>query len=201
MEKQKFLDEEQEEQEEEEKKKKEEEEQEEREQYIYLNEEKKTTGKSELALRLLKEKEETEKKDEKQIEESMKGRVIEEYAYQFKVGGKVVTGLSYSGVMAAVRKQGNVKVLKVDFTETKDHYRSEATVRDEAKNIEVKGFAMQRKFYPGGMPDEFAFVKACMKAQRNGLRKVIDEAVGKVILEEALKKLRQKKEDAKAFMV
>ena len=148
--------------------------------------------------------EQTEKeldiKDDLQIEESIRGRIIEEYAYQFRAGGRMVTGLSYAGVMAAVRKQGNIKVLAIQSTEDKDHYKAEATVRDEARNIEVKGFAMQRKFYPGGMPDEFAFVKACGKAQRNGLRKVIDEAMGKAILEEALVKLRQKQADAKAFM-
>jgi len=141
-----------------------------------------------------------EEMDETQIKAELAGRVVEDYAYQFMKGGIKVTGLSYAGVMAAARKQGNIKVVSIEFDEDENKVIAKCRAIDTKNNIEVIGVATQSKKYSSGYPDEFAFQKAASKAQRNAIRKLINEPVAKAILEMALEKKEQMKKDAKSFM-
>lgn len=140
--------------------------------------------------------------DEKQIREQMAGRALEEYAYQFQMGSRTVTGLSFAGVMEVARNQGNIRMIDLQVEDKGDIYFAKCKGRDDKNGLEIFGVATQAKkmtTYKGEIDDPFAIIKAAGKAQRNVLRRLIPETAAKVYLEEALKKKRQKAADAKTF--
>lgn len=136
-----------------------------------------------------------EEMDTEQIKQELQGKIIKEYAYQFKTsGGREVTGLSYAGIMAAIKRQGNIRIVDIECKDKDDKYVAKARGRDERRNIELVSIASQpKKFKNTNIDDDFAMQKATAKAQRNVLRRLIDEPVYKVILEEALNKLDKTK--------
>jgi hypothetical protein len=179
-----------------------------------MNDEKKKDGwlKSELAVEKEKVPEQApepeqspeekliEDMDMEQIRAEMAGKIIEEYAYRFKHGSREIVGLSYTGVMAAARKQGNITIEKPEIEETDKDVTVHMVGVDIKNNVRIRSIARQAKFYKTGQPDDFALVKAFAKAQRNVLRRLINEPIAKAILEVALKKIDQDRKDARAFM-
>ena len=132
------------------------------------------------------EYETVESKDEQQIMDEVKGRLVDDLIYDFNTGtGRRVIGLSYSGVVMAARKQGNIHIEDIKIVEDDGKFIAKAKGKDVIRNFEIIGVAMQRKemdTHKGKLPDEFALVKAVAKAQRNVLRRLIPEAVIKAMI-------------------
>jgi len=134
-----------------------------------------------------------ERKDEEQIMEEIKGRVIEEYVYDFEISGRRITGLSYAGVKALALKQGGIHVGEPIINDYGDFWLCKVKAHDIVRNISVWGVATQRKKFKlrtGDMvDDEFAIQKVVSKAERNAMRKLIPET----LIIEVIKEWREKK--------
>lgn len=133
--------------------------------------------------------------DEQQIIDEMKGKVIDQYVYDFTMHGRRVIGLSYAGIVAAARKQGNLKITDLQIEEDKEKIIAKAKGKDVQRNFEIFGVATQPKKMVtqyGDYPDNFAFVKAVAKAQRNVLRRLIPETIITEMVK-AYKEEREKK--------
>lgn len=128
-------------------------------------------------------------RDEEQIIEELRGRVLTEYVYQFRSGGRTVIGLSLAGVRAIARAQGNIKLSELHIEDLPDAYL--ATVKASTPQFESYGVFKQpkrMKLKDGReVEDEFALQKAVSKAQRNAIRGVIPERVALEMVNEWLK--------------
>lgn len=121
--------------------------------------------------------------DENQITEEMKGKIIEEYFYEFDVGGKKVVGISFSGTKHVGRKMAElgqpIVIQKVVIEETPDEFIAEAHAVNNKTGFGMIGLAVQPKMMTlrdkSKKPDSFARVKAHSKAQRNAIRNHIPE--------------------------
>ena len=137
--------------------------------------------------------------DDQMIESEMAGEVLPFFIYEFKQGGKSVTGLTVKGVSEAVRrlnrdkKSGyniriNPKYLKIEHNlEQEDEKGVQVSVF--AENLVdgnsawgIKFEAYQKTGRNGKYKNEFAVEKALSKAERNAKRKLMPEvAVLKII--------------------
>jgi len=130
-----------------------------------------------------------ETRDEQQIIDDMRGRVINEYVYDFTTkDGKHVTGLSYAGVKELSSNMGSIHtdepmILQWDNNGT-NGIMAKVRAIDVRKNNARWGTAFQswKMRLKNGMlvDDIFAVTKAISKAERNAIRKIIPE---KIILE------------------
>jgi len=126
-----------------------------------------------------------ERLDETQIADEVKGIYAKTLVYQFEDRtGKIITGLSIKGVYevakAMVRLQGyDIKVEKANILEENaDELKASCKATFTAPNgkmLEMWGYSKASKFYFKGAPNEFAWVQALSKAQRNALRTLIPE--------------------------
>lgn len=117
-----------------------------------------------------------ERRDEEQITEELRGELVDQWVYSFKVAGREVTGLSWVGVKQAVRHYGHIHVALVSEQETDDEYRVTVKAIDTLVDVEMLGTASQSKMFLG-KPDPFARVKALNKASRNAYRALLPERV------------------------
>ena len=136
---------------------------------------------------------EFERRDEDQILAEIRGNVIDDYAYRFRSGGKIVTGISYAGIKSIIEKRGGYEIvtpISDIMTEYDDKYVAIVKVRDKINDTEGVGYIEEKKMKTGknGMwKDDFAAQKALSKAIRNAYRSIIDEAFIKQVVEQWFK--------------
>jgi len=133
--------------------------------------------------------------DEKQISDEINGVFIKTLVYQFEdSNGRTVTGLSVRGVEEAARfmvKHGyEIFADKASITEETDkEFRSSCKVTYVATNgkkMETYGYSRTLKRFMNGKTNEFAYVQALSKAQRNALRTSIPEKMMSTLIEKFL---------------
>jgi hypothetical protein len=138
---------------------------------------------------------EMEKRDEEQIIQEMRGQYIEEFVYQFRIGGRTVTGISWAGIKEVAYKFGGIQVELVELKETENAYTVIVKAFDEKNNASRLGVSMQpkkMKLQSGEMvDDEFALQKAVSKAQRNAIRPLIPETMLKIYIEKFIEENRR----------
>lgn len=150
-----------------------------------------------------------ETRDDTQIIAEMQGDLqaecLKEYFYSFKQGDRRIVGMSYAGVRAVARIQGNIHLEEPIIEEKPKSFVVKVKGKDLARNFEIWGVAVQAKtqqFRGGGSaPDPFPLQKAVAKAQRNCLKCLIPEKVSttmyaawlknKNAIDEILKKQRE----------
>lgn len=135
-----------------------------------------------------------DKLDEQQIMEEMEGKVITEYFYNFQIGGREVTGISWAGTKAIARYMsmqnrehgyGGIEVMpidpKKDIIEDDKYITVIARAVDHGTGLIMMGISRQPKYIirkdGTTVADEFALVKACSKAMRNAIRALIPESL------------------------
>ena len=117
-------------------------------------------------------------KDEQQILDEIKGRMIDEYVYQFEVdikkngivvGKRTVTGVSYAGIKALVTGRGGYSIITNTIVEVNGIWYAKVIIHDNIKDLDGLGM--------GECPlqESFARQKAMGKALRNAYRSAIDE--------------------------
>lgn len=118
-----------------------------------------------------------DKLDENQIIAELQGAVAQDMVYSFRLGGKQVTGLSWSGIKHLAARLGNIQVDLLQVLDTDDSWCVMCKAQiGESSRI---GAAEQSKTMKG-KPDAFALPKATSKAQRNAIRALLPE---KLIIE------------------
>lgn len=115
-----------------------------------------------------------EARDEQQILEEIKGSIITEMFYSFKIGDKEVTGVSWVGTKEIARRYGSIRMDFIDLRDMGDDYMAVVRATDTRSDTGMLGTSLQSK-EANGKPDRFASTKAISKAQRNAIRAVIPE--------------------------
>lgn len=134
--------------------------------------------------------------DDEQIEKELLGRISEFYVYEFPLEGKVVSGLTSSGVREMIRYiNKNTKKTGMRLVLDPDKMKTEETEQDGHKGIRVTAWAkdmISGMFYPGAkfepyqkysqkqkkmIVNTFPLEKATSKAIRNAFRGTFPEAV------------------------
>lgn len=140
---------------------------------------------------------EFEKRDEKEVEKEILGETMLDYFYQFQLRGKIVTGLSITGLREIARRMGNIRVSEPKIEDLKDRWLCKAEVKDLLRNNTAWGISQQlkkMKFREGGeVEDEFALQKCYSKSLRNALRSLIPERLISHMLEKFIAE-KQKRE-------
>lgn len=125
-----------------------------------------------------------ERLDEDAIRQEIAGVWAKALVYQFtEKDGRTITGLSKGGIEEAarfmVRHGSNIVVEKATITEENDkEFRASCQVTfttQQGSKMVTWGYSKQSKTTYGGRPNEFAYIQALSKAQRNALRTVIPE--------------------------
>ncbi|KKL59141.1 hypothetical protein LCGC14_2218280, partial [marine sediment metagenome] len=85
--------------------------------------------------------------DEEQILNEMKGRMIEEYAYQFMQGGKLVTGIAYAGIKHLTVSRGGYEDIdfKITFDKERDLFVAYFKAKDISNNNIAIGMSIQAR--------------------------------------------------------
>ena len=132
--------------------------------------------------------------DEDQIIDEMKGKMIEEYVYQFMQGGVLVTGIAYAGIKHITSRRGGYEDIefKVAWNEEFQEFEAWIKIRDNTNGNTAIGLAYQSKDVYSKkqnrlIPNKFAKLMAYSKARRNGLRTLMDEAPIKIFVAKWLK--------------
>lgn len=115
-----------------------------------------------------------EARDEEQILDEIKGNIITEMFYSFKIGGKEVTGVSWVGTKEIARRYGSIRMDFIDLRDMGDDYMAIVRATDTRSDTGMLGTSLQSK-EASGKPDRFASTKAISKAQRNAIRAIIPE--------------------------
>ena len=119
--------------------------------------------------------------DESQIAEEMKGKVINEYFYEFKEAGTTKVGLSFAGVkyMAGIfREQGHalsIEHTNIELSPAGDSWLGNAICKDLATG-EKRGGHFEQPRERNGKPNPFAYTLAGSKAERNAMRHFMPES-------------------------
>ena len=120
-----------------------------------------------------------DQRDEDQIIDEIKGRMIDEYVYQFdvdikdkqgnKIGVRTVTGVSYAGIKALVTGRGGYSITTNTIVEVNGIWYAKVIIHDNIKDLDGLGM--------GECPlqESFARQKAMGKALRNAYRSAMDE--------------------------
>jgi hypothetical protein len=135
-----------------------------------------------------------EKLDEQSVRDEVQGIWAKTLVYQFKEKGRTVTGLSIRGVEEAarflVRHGYDIVCDKAVVEETNTEYRSSCKVTYTVPNgrqMVTYGYSRTLKAYSNGSSNEFAYIQALSKAQRNALRTVIPEKIMSTLIERFLR--------------
>ncbi len=129
------------------------------------------------------EAKEIKRRDEAFIMGEIKGdlkvleRALADYFYSFKLGNRTITGLSYAGVKAIIRRMGHIAILEIKVEEKAKSWFVLVKAHDKLKDLEAYGAAVQPKQFQGGGENPFALTVAVSKAQRNAWRHFIDEKI------------------------
>ena len=136
-----------------------------------------------------------DQRDEAQILAEIKGQIINEMFYSFRIGGKEVTGISWVGTKEIARQYGNVHMDFVDLKDMDTEYMAIVRATDTRTGTGMLGTSIQSKqmeihdldkdgkwlkdengrYITHLEPDKFASTKAISKAQRNAIRAIIPE--------------------------
>ena len=119
-----------------------------------------------------------DQRDEEQILAEIKGNIITEMFYSFKLEGREVTGVSWVGTKEIARQYGGINMDFVRVDETPLAYIAICKATDTKRGTSLLGTAMQSKMMntrAGEVEDRFAYTKAVSKAQRNAIRAIIPE--------------------------
>lgn len=137
--------------------------------------------------------------DQDIVEHLTSSSIADEFLYSYEIKGKPVVGISVSGAKEMARDLGNIEVLpdfKLDKDSDPDYIYAVMRARDLTRNTTLAGFGRQCKYYvgEGNIPtdriNEFAFVIALSKAQRNAILSVAPQ---EAILKIAQQFIEQKK--------
>ena len=130
--------------------------------------------------------------DEQQITESLRGRIISRFFYEFKAAGKEVVGISWAGIKQIASKmveQGHaISVVDLRVEETDSAYKGYAKAKDLYTQEERWGASEQNKAFSSGDRNQFALPLCVSKAQRNAIKQFIPEAT----VQEAYKEWKQR---------
>jgi len=134
---------------------------------------------------------ELERRDEEQILAEIQGQVIEEMVYQFPMGGRTVTGISWVGTKEVARRYGKIDIEPMEIRETPDAWIVIVKGRDLEKGYGLLGVStcpkLRKKRDGSEEPNPFALQTAASKAQRNAIRNLIPETFIKTVIAEWLK--------------
>ena len=138
---------------------------------------------------------ELDRRDEAQIVRELTGELVEEYAYSFYQGNRLVVGLSYAGVKAAAQQMGNITVSEPKIQETEEYWTAYCSATDKTNGITFWGGAQQAKLLPNGNPDPFAFAKVISKAQRNAIRALLPETIIQMVIRKYLESAGSRRQE------
>lgn len=115
-------------------------------------------------------------KDKEQIVKEVTGEIskgaIDTWFYQFEQGGETVTGITYDGVMAIFREQGNIDIIIEDIWEEDDNIFVRVRAVDKARNNSIERVSKEPK------NRRFAMRIAQSTAQKKAVRALVpDEAI------------------------
>lgn len=119
-----------------------------------------------------------EARDEEQILAEIKGNIITEMFYSFRMDGREVTGISWVGTKEVARQYGGVDMDLLRVDDLGAAYVAVAKATDTRRGVSLLGSAMQSKTMAvkgEEQEDRFAYTKAVSKAQRNAIRAIIPE--------------------------
>lgn len=133
-----------------------------------------------------------EEKEDQVIINQMQSASVEEYIYQFKQGGRMVTGLTLAGVNEAANRRGNIEVEDITVEEKDESWLVTVKARDKSTNTSRYGAYEQPKIY-FNKPDPFAYTKAVHKAQRNAIKQLLPVPVIKKVLDYYLQPQSERK--------
>lgn len=124
----------------------------------------------------LKAAQKIEEKDKKQIVREVTGKIskaaLDEWFYQFKQGGEKVTGITYDGVMAIFREQGNIDIIVDEIWEEDDQIFVKVRAIDKARNNSIERVTKEPK------ERRFAMRIAQSTAVKKAVRALVpDEAI------------------------
>ncbi|MCH7758975.1 hypothetical protein IID20_01300 [Patescibacteria group bacterium] len=145
----------------------------------------------------------SEMADDKMIEQEIMGEVLPYFIYQFKQGGKTITGLTVKGVSEVVRRLNRDKKSGYNIRINPKYQKTEHNIDQDGEiGVQVSVFGENLldgnsgwgiKFEPyhktgknGKYKNEFAVEKALSKAERNAKRKLIPEQVAVMMIEKLI---------------
>ena len=135
--------------------------------------------------------------DNKQISDEVKGVYSDDLVYQMKRKGPdgqqiIITSLSYAGVKAVTmfmaRKGYRITAEKAEIIETPEEFRAscKVTCQFDKGSVEMFGYSRQQKNFSTGTVNEFAYIQAGSKSQRNALRTIIPEKIATEMIKQYL---------------
>ena len=133
-----------------------------------------------------------EEKEDQVIINQMQSASVEEYIYQFKQAGRMVTGLTLAGVNEAANRRGNIEVEDITVEEKDESWLVTVKARDKTTNTSRYGAYEQPKIFYN-KPDPFAYTKAVHKAQRNAIKQLLPVPVIKKVLDYYLQPQSERK--------
>ena len=129
---------------------------------------------------------EMDARDEEQILLALKGTFLKEFVYKFPMGGRTVTGISWSGIKEIAYRLEGIDTEIENQSETDEAFTFIVKATNKNINSSRLGVGVQTKLMKRGgknVTDPFAIQKALSKAQRNAIRGVIPEATIKTYIE------------------
>ena len=125
--------------------------------------------------------------DDQAIVELMTGQTIQDYVYSFKVGGRLVEGLTLAGINEAANRRGGIQVEDMEYEERENSWIATVKAVDTITGNSRWGAYEQPKTN-GNRPDPYAFTKAIHKAQRNAIKQLLPVPVIRDVLNFYLKR-------------
>lgn len=125
--------------------------------------------------------------DDQAIVELMTGQTIQDYVYSFKVGGRLIEGLTLAGINEAANRRGGIQVEDMEYEERENSWIATVKAVDTITGNSRWGAYEQPKMN-GSRPDPYAFTKAIHKAQRNAIKQLLPVPVIRDVLNFYLKR-------------
>lgn len=125
--------------------------------------------------------------DDQAIVELMTGQTIQDYVYSFKVGGRLIEGLTLAGINEAANRRGGIQVEDMEYEERENSWIATIKAVDTITGNSRWGAYEQPKMN-GNRPDPYAFTKAIHKAQRNAIKQLLPVPVIRDVLNFYLKR-------------
>jgi len=136
-------------------------------------------------------------RDEGQIVRAALGEAVDEYVYDFTIGGKRVTGISWAGAKAVARARGQFEVVRKEVTSDEDYWYADVYVRDKMRDLTLVGSVRQPKVMElkdGSLKEnQFAYTTAISKGTRNALINLMPEGELVAFIKKYLAKVAQGK--------
>lgn len=110
--------------------------------------------------------------DESIIERGIETSLLSDCVYSFESRGKIISGLTITGVLLWAQLRGNIETEKVEYRIEDGIIFTVFKAVDKAAGLTVHGGSQQAIKGARGI-DDFANAKAISKGQRNAIRKLI----------------------------